>query len=67
MSMGIPVVSAMIAMGTGLGHRVIAEGVETREQLAFLQAQHCGEGQGFYFGPPVVAEEFAKLLRTGHR
>jgi diguanylate cyclase len=63
---GTPIVSAMITMGKSLGHRVIAEGVETRDQLAFLQAQHCGEGQGFYFSPPVAADEFAKLLRTGN-
>ena len=56
----------MITMGKSLGHRVIAEGVETRDQLAFLQAHGCGEGQGFYFSPPVVADEFAKLLRTGN-
>jgi diguanylate cyclase (GGDEF)-like protein/PAS domain S-box-containing protein len=61
---GTPIVSAMITMGKSLGHRVIAEGVETREQLAFLLAQHCGEGQGFYFSPPVAADEFAKLLQA---
>jgi EAL domain-containing protein (putative c-di-GMP-specific phosphodiesterase class I) len=51
-------------MGKSLGHRVIAEGVETKEQLAFLQAQRCGEGQGYYFSPPLVAEQFVKLLNT---
>jgi EAL domain-containing protein (putative c-di-GMP-specific phosphodiesterase class I) len=40
--------------------------VETREQLAFLQAQHCGEGQGFYFSRPLVAEQFGRVLETGH-
>ena len=59
------IVRAVISMGKSLGHRVIAEGVETREQLAFLQAQRCGEGQGYYFSRPVVAEQFAKLLETG--
>jgi len=62
---GNSIVSAVISMGKNLGHRVIAEGVETREQLAFLQAQRCGEGQGYYFSHPVVAEQFAKLLDTG--
>ena len=52
-------------MGRSLGHRVIAEGVETREQLAFLQAQGCGEGQGYYFSPPLVAEQFVRLLEAG--
>jgi diguanylate cyclase (GGDEF)-like protein len=60
-----PIISAVINMGRGLKQRVIAEGVETQEQLAFLQSRGCEEGQGFYFGYPVVAEEFAKLLETG--
>jgi diguanylate cyclase len=62
---GTPIVSAVISMGRSLGHRVIAEGVETREQLAFLQAQGCGEGQGYYFSRPLVAEQFVRLLETG--
>lgn len=44
---------------------VIVEGVETLEQLAFLQAHGCDEGQGYYFSRPVVAQQFAKLLETG--
>jgi diguanylate cyclase (GGDEF)-like protein len=60
------IVSAVIGMAKNLRHRVIAEGVETREQLAFLQAQHCGEGQGFYFSRPLVAEQFGRVLETGH-
>ena len=59
------IVAAVVSMGKSLNQRVIAEGVETREQLAFLQAQGCGEGQGFYFSRPVTAEELAELLRTG--
>ena len=45
---GTSIVCAVISMGRSLGHRVIAEGVETEAQLAFLRAQHCGEGQGYY-------------------
>jgi diguanylate cyclase (GGDEF)-like protein len=62
---GTPIVSAMISMGKKLRHRVIAEGVETQEQLAFLQAQRGCEGQGYFFGRPVVADQFGRLLETG--
>jgi diguanylate cyclase (GGDEF)-like protein/PAS domain S-box-containing protein len=59
------VVSAVIGMGNSLKHTVIAEGVETSEQLAFLQAHGCEEGQGYYFSRPVAAPQFAKLLESG--
>jgi diguanylate cyclase (GGDEF)-like protein/PAS domain S-box-containing protein len=62
---GTSIVCAVIGMGKSLGHRVIAEGVETRAQLAFLQGQRCGEGQGYYFSRPVAADQFAKLMETG--
>jgi EAL domain-containing protein (putative c-di-GMP-specific phosphodiesterase class I) len=57
------IVSAMISMGESLQMQVVAEGVETREQLAFLKERNCPEGQGHLFGKPVVAWEFARLLR----
>jgi EAL domain-containing protein (putative c-di-GMP-specific phosphodiesterase class I) len=56
------IVSAVISMGKSLHMRVVAEGVETREQLAFLQEQGCPEGQGYYFSKPVVAGELTQLL-----
>ena len=56
------IVSAVISMGKSLHMRVVAEGVESREQLAFLHEQSCPEGQGYYFSRPLVAKEFAKLL-----
>jgi len=59
------IVTAVISMARSLDLRVVAEGVETKEQLQFLQAQECDEGQGYYFSRPVPAEEFATLLRTG--
>jgi EAL domain-containing protein (putative c-di-GMP-specific phosphodiesterase class I) len=59
------IVNAVIGMGKNLKQRVVAEGVETQEQLAFLQARHCDEGQGYLFSRPIVAEEFAKLLAIG--
>jgi diguanylate cyclase (GGDEF)-like protein/PAS domain S-box-containing protein len=59
------VVSAVISLGQSLNHRVIAEGVEKLEQLTYLQAHGCDEGQGYYFSRPVAAHQFAKLLETG--
>jgi diguanylate cyclase (GGDEF)-like protein/PAS domain S-box-containing protein len=56
------IVSAVISMGKSFGIKVIAEGVETREQFMRLQAQQCAEGQGYYFNEPLAATEFAKLL-----
>lgn len=56
------IVSAVIGMGVNLNKRVIAEGVETREQLAFLQSQQCNEGQGYLFSHPLPAEVFKPLL-----
>jgi len=59
------IMNAVITMGKSLKHRVIAEGVETEEQLTFLQAHRCDEGQGFYFSPPVAPEQFAEFLAGG--
>lgn len=59
---GGAIVSAIIAMGVNFKQRVVAEGIETRQQLGFLQSKHCAEGQGYYFGQPLCAEEFATLL-----
>jgi diguanylate cyclase (GGDEF)-like protein/PAS domain S-box-containing protein len=61
-STAAPIVSAVISMGKSLKHRVIAEGVETRDQLTFLQAADCDEGQGYYFSRPLVAQQFAWVL-----
>lgn len=59
------IVSAMINIGRSLKQRVIAEGVETREQLNFLQRHGCSEGQGYYFSRPVMAEQAVELFRAG--
>ena len=59
------IVSAVVGMGKSMNQCVIAEGVETREQMAFLRAQGCGEAQGYYFSEPVTADEVLALLRDG--
>ena len=56
------IVSAIISMGNSLKLKVVAEGVETPSQLAFLRARHCEEGQGYFFSHPLTAESFAVLL-----
>jgi diguanylate cyclase (GGDEF)-like protein/PAS domain S-box-containing protein len=61
----IIIVKAVIGLGRSLKLRVVAEGVETQEQLAFLKAHQCDEAQGYYFSRPVLPEQFAKLLKTG--
>lgn len=58
------IVHAIIALGASLNYRVIAEGIETPQQLALLSAQHCGEGQGFLFSRPLTADGLAALLRA---
>jgi diguanylate cyclase (GGDEF)-like protein/PAS domain S-box-containing protein len=60
-----PIVSAVISMGKSLNRRVIAEGVETRDQLKFLQAEGCSEAQGYYLSRPLVAQQLARVLKTG--
>jgi len=59
------IVTAVISMGRSLKLRIIGEGVETQEELSFLQAHRCDEAQGYYFSPPVPPQQFAKLLETG--
>ncbi|HJU71684.1 MAG TPA: EAL domain-containing protein [Paucimonas sp.] len=59
------IVTAVVGMGISLMHRVIAEGIETREQFAFLNALECEEGQGYYFSPPIDAARCTSLLGTG--
>jgi CheY-like chemotaxis protein len=62
---GMSIVCAVISMGKSLRHRVVAEGVETAAQFAFLQGQQCREGQGYYVSRPLVAEQFVRLSTTG--
>jgi diguanylate cyclase (GGDEF)-like protein/PAS domain S-box-containing protein len=57
------IASTIIAMGHILGFKVLAEGVETPEQLAFLQEKDCDMYQGYIKSKPVSADEFVELLR----
>jgi EAL domain-containing protein (putative c-di-GMP-specific phosphodiesterase class I) len=57
---------AIITMGKTLKLRLVAEGVETREQAHFLHRRGCDELQGFFFGRPVPAREFEAFV-TRHR
>jgi diguanylate cyclase (GGDEF)-like protein len=59
------IVDAMISMGRSLKLRVVAEGVETLEELKFLRSHLCDEAQGYYFSHPVLPQQFAALLKTG--
>jgi len=53
---------AIISLAHSLNLKVIAEGVETREQLDFLQEERCDQAQGFYFAAPMPAAELLKLF-----
>ncbi len=56
--------AAIIAMGHSMDLRVLAEGVETAEQLAFLRERGCDSYQGYFCSRPVPAEAFAALVRA---
>jgi diguanylate cyclase (GGDEF)-like protein/PAS domain S-box-containing protein len=58
------VVRAIIAMSHGLNIKVVAEGVETDEQLRFLQRRKCDEAQGHFIARPVAAKEFCSAVRS---
>lgn len=58
------ITEAIIAIGKTLSMTVVAEGVETGDQEAFLREHACDEIQGYYFSKPLPAEAFAQLMRT---
>ena len=58
------IVRTIIALGHNLDLKVVAEGVETEEQIAFLAANACDELQGYYFSKPISGWRFRKLLQA---
>jgi diguanylate cyclase (GGDEF)-like protein/PAS domain S-box-containing protein len=64
---GVSIVSAAIGLAKSLKCRVVAEGVETAQQVAVLRAMGCDEGQGDYLGRRLMTEEFTRLLALGER
>ena len=60
------IVVAIISLAHSLRLKVVAEGVETIEQLWFLRANGCDQMQGYYFSRPVTAEKFAVVLQQGY-
>ena len=58
------IVSSIVGMGNSLKLKVVAEGIETKEQLAFLKQLDCEEGQGFLFSRPISANEFATIVKN---
>src|SRR5450432_475765 len=61
----VPIVRAVITMARSLRQRVVGEGVETEEQMAFLRASGCDEAQGYYLSMPLAAKHFANLFKPG--
>jgi EAL domain-containing protein (putative c-di-GMP-specific phosphodiesterase class I) len=59
------IIRAVIAMAHNMRMRVVAEGVETDDQLAFLHETDCDEAQGFLFSRPLPAEKFEELIAEG--
>ena len=61
------IVNAIIAMAHSLHLQVVAEGVETEDQLRYLSEHGCDQLQGYFFSPPVTPDEFAAMLRAEKR
>ncbi len=61
----VPVIRAILQLAKGFGLDVVAEGIETKDQLRRLRKKGCAEGQGYFFSPPVAPEAFAARFLTG--
>ena len=62
----VAIASSIISLAHNLGIKVVAEGVESTDQLAFLRTQSCTSAQGYLFQPPVPAQLLEILMRRGH-
>jgi diguanylate cyclase (GGDEF)-like protein/PAS domain S-box-containing protein len=60
---GLSMVKAIVAMGRNLGMRMIAEGVETKEEANILESMGCDRAQGYYFSRPLTPKNLASLLQ----
>src|SRR5262249_7302524 len=60
-----PIIAAVASLGAGLNKLVVAEGIETEEQMKLVRAQGCNEGQGHYFGRPMSGEAIRARLEDG--
>jgi EAL domain-containing protein (putative c-di-GMP-specific phosphodiesterase class I) len=61
------IAQSIVSLAHNLGLHVVAEGVETREQLEFLASVGCDEMQGYYFSPPVSPADCTQMLAEGRR
>ncbi|CDZ79329.1 Oxygen sensor protein DosP [Legionella massiliensis] len=56
----------IIELGHELGMKVVAEGVETKEQLQFLQVHHCDIAQGYYFSKPIALDDLHQWIENNY-
>jgi diguanylate cyclase (GGDEF)-like protein len=64
---GAAIVHAVISLASALDLQVTAEGIETQSQAEALSREHCDEGQGYHFGKPMNAADFARKFAIGHK
>ncbi len=58
----VEISTAIISLSHALGYEVVAEGVETQEQLDFLLKNNCNYAQGYFFSPPIAIEHFPAVV-----
>jgi diguanylate cyclase (GGDEF)-like protein len=63
---GVTLIQTLVQLGDALGIETLAEGIESAQQLAQLQTQHCNSGQGFFYAQPLARDDVEDFLRTRH-